>query len=165
MKALLNNLNEALTYHLEALHDAEKKIQSTLPKLLARTTTPSLKKLLQDYVSEAGDKRTKLKRAFSYLLAGPFKRKNEVMGQLISDLRTSQELSAKEIKDTMVAGGLKGVVQYKISCYSMAISVALQLELHSVADLLEEVLEWEKEAEAALIKAIPKIIAGASKKG
>ena len=82
MKPLFNNLNEALTYQLEGLHDAEKKLQVAMREIIAQTNSDAIKKVFESYWASAGDKRTKLKRAFSYLLAGPFGKQSKAIGEM-----------------------------------------------------------------------------------
>ena len=164
MKPLFNNLNEALTYHLEGLHDAEKKLQVAIPSAIAHANSTALKGVLENYVSSAGDKRVKLKRAFSYLLSGPFGKQSKAIGEMISELSTiSKKTSTPEIKDALLGSCLSAIIHYKISGYSSAMSFALALELHPVADLISEMLEWESETKQALEKIMRKLSSRAAK--
>jgi len=164
MKPLFNNLNEALTYHLEGLHDAEKKLQMAIPNVVAHANSSALKGVLENYSSSADDKRIKLKRAFSYLLAGPFGKQSKAIGEMISELSTiSKKTSAPEIKDALLGSCLSAIICYKISAYSSAMSFALALELHPVADLISEMLEWENETDQAMRKIMGKLSTHAAK--
>ena len=164
MKPLFSNLNEVLTYHLEELHDAEKKLQMAIPNALAHANSSALKGVLESYASSAGDKRIKLKRAFSYLLAGPFGKQSKAIGEMISELSAiSKKTSSPEIKDALLGSCLSTIICYKISAYSSAMSFALALELHPVADLISEMLEWESETDKALTKILGKLSSFAAK--
>ena len=57
----------------------------------------------------------------------------------------------------LLARGLSAIVYYKISAYSSAKSIALALELHPVADLLREILDWESETDHAMTRIISKL--------
>jgi ferritin-like metal-binding protein YciE len=164
MNTSFNNLNEALTYNLEGLHDAEKKLQVTLPKVITQTNSAALKGLLEKYATSAGDKRIKLKRAFSYLLAGPFGKRGKAIGEMISEFSfISKRSSTAEIKDALLGSCLSTIICYKIASYSSAMSFALALGLHPVADLISEVLEWERESDKALTKIMTKLSNRAAK--
>jgi|GEM_PF-5564249 len=164
MKPFFNNLNAALTYHMEGLHDAEKKLQATLPNVVAQADAAALKGLLKSYAASAADKRIKLKRAFSYLLAGPFGKKSKAIGEMIAELSTiSAKALAPEIKDAMLAGSLRTIIYFKISAYATAMSFALALEVHPVADLIGQILEWENEADQELTKIMSALSARAAK--
>jgi len=164
MKPLFANLNEALTYHLEGLHDAEKKLQIAIPNVVAHANSLALKGVLENYASSAVDKRIKLKRAFSYLLAGPFGKQSKAIGEMISELSSiSKKTSTPEIKDALLGSCLSTIIYYKISAYSSAMSFALALELHPVADLISEMLEWESKTDQALTKVMGKLSIRAAK--
>lgn len=153
MKLALNNLNEALTYHLEGMYDGEKKLQKALPHLFSYATSSVLKSEIKKYLNSVKDKRLKLKRVFSYLLAGPFGRKNKVIDKILKDGSKILECTrANELRDALLIGHLQGLVHYKISSYGIAKDFASRLDLQNVTDLLQEVLEWEKETDKMLTK-------------
>ena len=165
MNQAFNNLNDALTYHLEGLHDAEKRLQTILPKVMIQADSTALKGVLKNYAGNADDKRIKLKRIFSYLLAGPFGKRSKAIGEMISELSSiSKKTSSPEITDALLGSCLSTIIYYKISSYSSAMSFALALELHPVADLISEMLEWESETDQALTKIMNKRSARAAKR-
>jgi ferritin-like metal-binding protein YciE len=164
MKPLFNTLNEALTYHLEGLHDAEKKLQIAIPNLMTHANSTALKEVLENYATSAGENRIKLKRAFSYLLAGPFGKESKAIGEMMAELSMiSRKTSAPEIKDALLGSCLSTIIYYKISAYSSAMSFALALELHPVADLISEMLECEGSTNQALTKIMGKLSNRAAK--
>ncbi len=153
MKPILNNLNEALTYHLEGMYDAEKKLQKSAPDYTNCVTSRALKSEIKKYFESARDKRIKLKRIFSYLLAGPFGRKSKVIDKMLKDVdNILKYASSPELKDAMVIPSLQAIIHYKIASYGAAKAFAIVLELETVTDLLEEVLELEMESDRALAK-------------
>ena len=52
----------------------------------------------------------------------------------------------------MLIGNLQAINHYKISTYGTAKAFATLLELQKVVDLLQEMLEWEKETDRAFTK-------------
>lgn len=164
MKPLFNNLNEALTYHLEGLHDAEKNLQIILPKVITETDSAALKSVFEKYAASAADKRLKIKRAFSYLLSGPFGKQNKAIREMIAELSSiSKKTSTSEIKEVLLACCLSTIIHHKIAGYSSAMTIALALELHPVANLVSEVLGWESESDRELAKIMGKLSARAGK--
>lgn len=151
MKLKLKNLNQALTYHLEGMYDAEKKIQKAIPSLVKRVSSSTLKTELKKYLESAADKRTKLKRVFSYLLAGPFRRKNKAVDKMLEDLGNiiSAEVP-KELKDVLIIGSLQAINHFKISSYGTARALSEALELTTAAELLGQMLQWEKDTDRSL---------------
>ena len=152
MKAFIHDLNQALTYSLEGMYDAEKKLQQAIPGFTKNVTSPELKKALKNFVVNHKDCRVKLKRIFSYLLAGPFQRKNTIMDQMVYDAMQSFRLSSQnELKDVMFVEHLLTINHYQLSTYHALKAKADFLELHAVSDLLEEIIELQKETQHELI--------------
>lgn len=161
MKTTLNNLNETLAYLLEGMYDAEKKLLKVVPDCLHLVTSRALKSEIKKYVESAADKRIKLKRIFSYLLAGPFGRKNKVIDRMLKEAGNILKFtSSPEVKDAMLIGCLQAINHHKISAYGTAKAFSVELELQAVTDLLTEVLEWEKETDQALTKIALKEVNG-----
>ncbi len=157
MKPSINTLNNALTYHLEGMYDAEKRLQKCIPGCLQWVSSRDLKGALKNYLESAADKRTKLKRIFSYLLAGPFGRKNEAIGKMLGEVEDiSKYPSTPDLRDTILAASLKGITAYKVSAYSTAMAFAVELGLDEVTDLLGDIVDWEIDTDKALSKIILK---------
>lgn len=151
MKSSLKHLNEALAFHLEAMYDAEKKLQRGLAGAIALTKHAGLKAELKKYQSSSTDKRTKLKRVFSYLLAGPFKRKNPVIDAMLATVKAVSKVGGTpQLRDVMILTSVNELVQYKIAAYRTGLILADQLDLGTARDLLDEILQWEKESGNAL---------------
>ncbi|HEY5749851.1 MAG TPA: DUF892 family protein [Chryseolinea sp.] len=151
MKNPLTNLHEALVYQLEGLYDAEKRLQKAMPILKHKVMLPALQTAIIRYGEQASDKRTKLKRAFSYLGCGPFGRKNRIMHDFLKNtLELCEHTSADRIRDAMAIACLKNISQYKLADYGTALGFAIALELDTVSDLLHEMISWEKETADAL---------------
>lgn len=162
MKSRITNLNQALTYQLEGMYDAEKKLMKYLPACMKRTPSRALKGELKGYIESARDKRIKLKRIFSYLLTGPYGRKNKVMDSQIGDIKDMQKLvSTPELQDAMLLSSIQNICHSKIAAYGTAKAWAEELDIKPVVNLLNEVLEWEKESNAAMTAIAQK---GVSKK-
>ncbi len=152
MKTKLKNLNAALTYLLEAMYDAEKRIQTELPAA-AKGASPAVRKMLMKYVDAAADKRTKLKRVFSYLLSGPYKRKSRVIKGAMAEFEDIAEVSAPAaLRDMLLVNALSSLAQYKYSAYRNAGDIAARLDLEQVVELITEIGAWENDAIQSLKK-------------
>lgn len=153
MKTKLNNLNDVLAYQLEGMYYAEKRLQKALPDCVNHATSSALKNEIKKYYESVRDKRVKLKRIFSYLLTGPFGRKNKMIEKFMEDeSKILKYAKTSELKDAMIIANMQAISHYKISTYGTAKAFALTLELQKVVDLLQEILEWEKEADRAFTK-------------
>ncbi len=153
MKTKLKNLNSTLTYLLEAMYDAEKRIQSDLPAL-AKSASPTIRKVVTTYLESSTDKRTKLKRIFSYLLSGPYKRKSRVTKGALAELEEIAEVyGPAALRDLLVVNAISSLAQYKFSAYQSAGDIAARLDLDEVAELITEIINWEREATQSLKQA------------
>jgi ferritin-like metal-binding protein YciE len=151
MKTQFKTKIDILTFILEGMYQAEKRLQDELPEAIELISSLSLKNEVRKYVERIPDKRLKLKRIFSYLLAGRFDRKNKIVDEMIEELKTNLQKSADYELNSLVAFiNLKSILQYKISEYYVAKSIAIELDLDNVPELLAEILDWEKETERAI---------------
>jgi len=151
MKTLLSSLNETLTFHLETMYDAEKRIQKDLGELVLELDSPDAVDMVSRYVESANDKRMKLKRIFSYLLTGPFKRSNGAIEVVLSECVEIVDATVKSsYRDMLIASALEAVSEYKVTNYNTALKIALQMELRKVAELLEDIISMEVEAAQSL---------------
>lgn len=150
MKRTLENMNEALTFHLENMYDAEKMLQKKLADFLPHIVSPALKKEWTRYCESTPDKRLKLKRIFSYLLSGPFNRKNPSMEEMLKEMKEVSKMTKGPLRDVMLIATMHQIIHWKIAAYGTARALAMVMELQTVTDLLEEIVQWEKEADAIL---------------
>ena len=149
----LTTLNEVLAFQLEGMYDAEKKIQHAIPVCIEGLQLNTLKVEIKKYGDQAAEKRTKLKRIFSYLLVQPFKRKNNVIDSLLKDTHDLLNYAATDhLRESVLLACIQSINHYKIAGYNTALAFAIDLNLDTVADLLHEILVWEKETNKALTK-------------
>jgi ferritin-like metal-binding protein YciE len=162
MKTKFKNKTEVLTYELEGMYDAEKKWMAAFSEINPYISSHDLKKEMEKYAEQASEKRLKLKRIFSYLLSGPYKRKNKVIDAMLEECRNTLSASSDfETNTAMAYHFFKQMIEYKTCSYSIAKSQAIELELEPVADLLSEICAWEKEAHRSLMSALKKMQAKA----
>lgn len=151
MKPHFKDLNKALTYHLEGMYDAEKQIIDFIPGCVKHATSHALKDEIRKYGEMMADERVKLKRIFGYLLTGPYGRKATAVGEMLQDIKQfSKAASSAEVKDVVIIAGLQLLIHYKISAYGTGLAFAEQLGLDTAAELLAEMLDWEKATNKAL---------------
>ncbi|HEX6223315.1 MAG TPA: DUF892 family protein [Chryseolinea sp.] len=151
----LTSLIEVLAFQLDAMYDGEKKIQHQLPTLSKNVDHPKLQEAAAKYVEHAIEKRSKLKRIFTYLLVPSSKRENLIVDSIFAE--TGERLNAVStvsLRDAVLAACVQTINHYNIANYTSALAFAIELNLDAVADLLHEILAWERETEAALQKIV-----------
>lgn len=146
MKKSITTLHDALCYTLQGLYFTEEKIKKEFSSCRKNITGSGLKSELDKYVESADNKLLKLQRAFGYLTQDTVSRKNEVITKMLDEThRLLSSSTSTQLKDILMLSCLQNISSYKISAYKTAFLFALELELDTVADLIQQILEWETE--------------------
>src|SRR5688572_478270 len=126
----LTNLNEVLAFQLEGMYDAEKKLQHHLPLIAEGVQLHCLKEGINKYLERSSDKRSKLKRIFSYILVQKSNRKNKVVEMIFNETRDlAHQASESYLRDVIYVACLQSINHYKIANYRAALALALALNL------------------------------------
>jgi ferritin-like metal-binding protein YciE len=151
MKTKIKSLNDALTFLLEGLYYAEPKIADEFPTCCGKIISVRLQEAVRSYTDSAQNKLLKLDRVFNYLMKDPEARQNKVIDELIDETRHMLSSTATEtLKDVLTIGCIQNINAYKIASYKSAYLLAVELELDTATDLLQQVLEWEIETSRVL---------------
>lgn len=151
MKKTIVTLQDALSYQLQGLRYTEAKVKSEFSICAYQITSSELRHEIQKYTDNADNKILKLERIFNYLMQEPGSRKNEVIVKLMDE--THQMLAytiSPHLKDILMVGCIQSINSYKISSYKTSYLIAVELELDTACDLLQQILEWELETAKAL---------------
>lgn len=151
MKNVIVKLEDILSLELQCLNDGEKILKEEIKTILPFTESETLKSILMKYAESSDHKRLKLERMFSYLMEEPSSKANTVMSKLLEEtlLRARHSLTEK-IKNLALISGFQLINHYKIAAYKTALMYSLELELDTVADLLHQIIEWERKTEREL---------------
>jgi len=151
MRATIHSSQEALASQLQGLYHTESKVSGELKHCLDHITSNKIKDAIRKYVSDSESKLLKLERIFDYLMYEPLIRKNDVVSKMLTE--TYQMLTYKSsphLKDILIVSCIQNINSYKISTYRTAYLFAVEVELDSVIDLLQQILETELETETEL---------------
>lgn len=151
MKTKINSLNDALAFLLQGLYYTETKLKDEFPTCCSEITSTQIQNEINNYACGAGDKLLKLERVFNYLLTEPLTRTNAVVNELLNE--THQMLASttsSHLKDILSIGCIQNINTYKISNYRSAYMIAVELQLDTATDLLQQILEWEIETSKVL---------------
>jgi ferritin-like metal-binding protein YciE len=144
MEKSINTLQDALAYQLKGLFYSELKVRGEFEICSKQLESLEVKKEIQCYIGNADNVLQKLERVFNYLMQEPTPRKNEVTIKMIDETHHLLGLtSSQHLKDIITVSCIQNINAYKISAYKTAHLLAVELELDTAADLLQEILEWE----------------------
>jgi ferritin-like metal-binding protein YciE len=151
MKKAICNIQDALAFQLQGLFYTEKKASEEFNTCQHQITSKNLKSEVEKYIDSANSKVLKLERAFNYLMQETMTRKNEIVDKMIDETHHMlAHASSPYLKDILMISCIQNINAYKISSYKTAYLFAVELELDTVSDLLQQILEWELAASKAL---------------
>ena len=145
MKTKIKSLHDALAYLMQGLYYAETRVVQDVGSCCSNITSQSLKREIDKYRSSSENKLLKLERIFNYLMKEPLTRKNEVIDKLLEE--TCHMLASSEashLRDQLAVSCIQNINAYKVTTYRTAYIFAVELELDPVADIIQEILEWER---------------------
>jgi len=144
-------LQKLLTHELSDLYDAEQQIVKALPKLIQAASSSELQEALQEHLSVTQKQIERLDEVFSALGEKREQKKCKGMAGLIAE---GEDVISEDFEESTQDAGIIGAAQrvehYEIAAYGTARTLAQTLGNSEVADLLEESLEEEKEADERL---------------
>ena len=166
----MQDLKDLLTHEIQDLYSAETQLIEALPKMAQNATNPELKKALQQHLrvteiqknrldqitnllgkdaeEESGENPGLLSRLFGGSKGVPkcigmeaiIKEGEKIMGE---EMNT-------EVMDAAIIGAAQKAEHYEICGYGTCRAYARELELEKIAELLEQTLEEEYEADRRL---------------
>jgi ferritin-like metal-binding protein YciE len=147
MKALKNLfLNE-----LADMYDSEHRITKALPRLIQAATCEKLRQALQDHLEETESQAAQIDRVFATFDEKPRMKKCPAMVGILEegDRSVTENKKSPAINAAIIAAAQK-IEHYEIASYGTLRAWAILLGNQEAADLLEEILDQEKEADYAL---------------
>jgi ferritin-like metal-binding protein YciE len=147
----VETMQELLIDELKDLYSAEKQIVKALPKLAKAASTPELREALLSHLEETEGQVTRLEKIAELVgkkLTG--KTCAGMKGVLDEGSEVLEETEEGIVRDAALIAASQRVEHYEMAGYGSARDFAETLGLSEVADLLEETLGEEKEADKKL---------------
>ncbi|HEY7028733.1 MAG TPA: ferritin-like domain-containing protein [Gemmatimonadales bacterium] len=147
----LATMQDLFIEQLKDLYSAEKQLVQALPKMAKAATTPELVRAITDHLDQTQNHVSRLEQCFEHLNASSRGKRCKGMEGLIEEGKeTIEEAGEAVVKDAGLIAAAQRVEHYEISGYGTAKTMASLLGLDDVADLLEETLGEEEEADKLL---------------
>jgi ferritin-like metal-binding protein YciE len=144
-------LQKLLTDELQDLYDAEQQLVKAIPKLIEAANSTELQQALKQHLSVTQNQVTRLEQVFEELGEKAQKKPCKGMAGIISE---GQEMISEDLEeatmDAAIISAAQKVEHYEIASYGTARTLAQTLGNEDIAELLEETLEEEKEADRLL---------------
>ncbi len=150
-KGAASNLSELFEDSLKDIYWAEKALTKALPKMEKNATNPELKTAIMDHLAATQEQITRLEEVFQLIGKKAVAKKCAAMQGLIEEGDgIIEDTEPGSVRDAGIIGAAQKVEHYEIATYGTLKTYATILGLNKAADLLEETLNEEKEADDLL---------------
>jgi ferritin-like metal-binding protein YciE len=148
----LENLHSLFVEELQDLYSAEQQIIEALPDMIEEASSPDLKSALQNHLEETRGQVRRLDQIFSQIPKADKEGKTcKGMKGIIKDNQDLLDTAAEpEVLDAGMIAGAQRVEHYEIAGYGTVRTYAELLGRKDWAQLLEQTLQEEKQADQKL---------------
>ncbi len=147
----LDSLKDLYVDELKELYSAEKQLIDALPKMAQAVSSPELKQALQQHAQVTQGQVQRLEEIFNDLGVSPDGKQCLGMQGLIQE---GQELMKQQrdalVKDSSLVYAAQKVEHFEIADYATARTHADMLGYMNAADLLDQTLDEESQADSLL---------------
>jgi ferritin-like metal-binding protein YciE len=147
----LKSLDDLLVKELRDLYSAEAQIIKALPKMARAAHSPALKEALQEHLTVTEQQAKRLQEVFEMLSVSSRGPKCAAMEGLLKEgAELLEEEAEPAVRDAGIIGAAQRVEHYEIAGYGVARTFASLLGLDPIAELLQQTLDEEREADTSL---------------
>ena len=149
--ANLDNLRKLYIDQIQQLSSAETQITEALPKMIEAATEPRLKQALQTHLRETETHVSRLNEILNMAQGTANSKKCKGIAALITEGEdVIKDATDTSVRDVGIIAAAQKVEHYEIAAYGTVRTFAEILGEETHADLLDETLEEEKQADAIL---------------
>lgn len=147
----LDNLENVLVMELQDLYSAEDQLIAALPMMADAAHSADLKSAFQTHLEETRGHKARLEQIFKMMNRDSGSEHCEAMAGLVAEGNELMALDGDpEVKDAALIAAAQRVEHYEIAGYGCARTFARRLGLQQVAQLLQETLDEEANADKIL---------------
>src|SRR5581483_6505900 len=146
-----NNLNDLFVQQIKDLYDAEKRLTEALPLMRDAATSSQLKEAFDMHNRQTHQHVARLEQVFRRINCEP---EGETCPAMRGLIKEGQEMIDANgdccVKDAALIAAAQRVEHYEMAGYGTVRSLAQQLGMNDVAQLLQQTLDEEGEADKKL---------------
>jgi ferritin-like metal-binding protein YciE len=147
----VKSVQDLLLNELRDIYDAEKQLVRALPKMAKASSSEQLRQAFEEHLEQTKHQVERLEQAFARLdMAARGKRCAAMRGLVEEANDTMEEIKTPEVLDAALIAGAQKVEHYEIAAYGSVRALAEACGHREVAQLMDETLEEEKEADQKL---------------
>ena len=155
----LKTLRDLYVDELKDLYSAEQQILKALPKMIKKATAPELADAFEDHRKVTEGQVERLEKVFEMLEVSPRGKKCKAMEGLLEE---GKELMSEEAEPAVMDAGLIAAAQrvehYEMAGYGCVRTFARLLGFEEAAELLQETLDEEADADKKLTELAESVI-------
>ncbi|CAO3350824.1 YciE/YciF ferroxidase family protein [Azospirillum melinis] len=146
-------MQDLLIEDLRDIYHAEKQIAKALPKMAKAASSDQLRQAFETHLEQTHGQIERLQQVFEELDTRPRGKHCDAMEGLISEAQEILEMGlAPEVQDAALIAAAQKVEHYEIASYGTLHAFATACGLDTVAQLLDETLQEEKDTDTLLNK-------------
>lgn len=161
MKMKIDTLDNLLEAELKDIYDAEKRLVRAIPKMAKAASSEELRAAFEEHLEVTKGHVQRLEKVFELLgVAAKAKACAGMKGIIEEGEETIAEDATELLKDAALVGAAQRVEHYEMAAYGTARTFAERLGHQEAADLLQETLDEEKEADQKLTEISERLLEG-----
>jgi len=147
-----SHLEKFFLDQLKDIYYAEKKITQSLPKMRDAATTEELKDAFDDHLHQTERHIRRLEKAFDSIGQSAEGKKCEAIEGIAREVDNIIEETEERTltRDAALIIAAQKVEHYEIATYGGLVQLAITMQLHEAADLLDKTLVEEEDTDARL---------------
>ena len=161
----MNHLRDLLTHEIQDLYSVEEQIIEAMPAMISKAKTPALRQALEEHLRVTERQKQRLDKVKQLMgteeqqgerkgLFGLFSGGKQKCVGMEGIIKEGQRVMAEDMEPSVLEAAIVAAAQkiehYEICGYGTARAYARELNLGQVAELLEETLDEEYEADDRL---------------
>jgi ferritin-like metal-binding protein YciE len=147
----VKSVNDLELEELRDIYHAEKQLVKALPKMAKKAKSDKLRQAFEHHLDQTKGHVDRLEQVFEKLDTRPRAKRCEAMEGLITEAEElMEEVNTPEVLDAALIAAAQKVEHYEIASYGTLHALAEELGQNEVANLLEQTLNEEKEADEKL---------------
>ena len=155
----MESVLELLVEQMRDLYDAEKQLVKALPKMAKAASNEQLQQAFQNHLEQTQEHVQRLERAFEMIGTTAKSKPCAGMKGLVEEGKeTLEEDLSESLLDSAIICGAQKVEHYEIAGYGTMIAWANSIGLEEVAQVFQETLQEEKEADEKLTQVAEEIL-------
>jgi ferritin-like metal-binding protein YciE len=162
----IDTLTTLFQEELKDIYDAEKRLVRAIPKMAKAASSEDLKKALQEHLEVTKGQVQRLEQVFE-LMGVPAKAKPcaGMRGLIEEGEEVMGKDASEQLMDAAIIGAAQRVEHYEIAAYGTARTLAERLGNQEAAELLQQTLDEEKEADENLTQISEQLLEGIDEGG